>query len=62
VHEALDKLAGFDERQAKIVEMHFFAGMTVEEIAAALDIGSATVKRDLSMAKAYLARTLKAAH
>jgi RNA polymerase sigma-70 factor (ECF subfamily) len=38
VDEALKKLGRFDDRQAKILEMHFFAGMTFDEIAAALDI------------------------
>jgi RNA polymerase sigma factor (TIGR02999 family) len=51
---ALDRLAQMDARQCRIVEMRFFAGMTVEETAAALDISPRTVKREWQMAKAWL--------
>jgi RNA polymerase sigma-70 factor, ECF subfamily len=54
VDEALGRLAAFDERQARILEMHFFAGMTFEEIAAALGISVRTAKRDWTMARAWL--------
>ena len=52
--EALARLEKLDERQARIVEMRFFAGMTVEEIAGALSICSKTVTRDWAMARAWL--------
>ena len=45
-----------DPQQERIVEMRFFGGLTVEETAAALEISPATVKRDWSMAKAWLTR------
>ena len=56
--EALDRLEQIDEQQSKIVELRFFSGLTVEETAAVLDISPATVKRDWSMAKAWLHREL----
>lgn len=51
---ALTQLAGFDERQTRIVELRFFGGLTVEETAEVLKISPATVKREWSMAKAWL--------
>jgi len=54
VDEALQRLARLDERQSKIVEMRFFGGLSVEEIAEVLDISSITVKRDWAAAKAWL--------
>jgi RNA polymerase sigma factor (TIGR02999 family) len=56
--EALDRLAEIDEQQSKIVELRFFSGLTVEETAEVLSISPATVKRDWSMAKAWLHREL----
>jgi len=55
---ALTRLAAIDARKAQAVEFWFFAGMTVEEIADALDIGASTVHRDLEFAKVWLAREL----
>ncbi len=52
---ALCRLEALDPQQARIVELRFFAGMTVEEAADALGISPATVKRDWAMAKAWLA-------
>ncbi|HJX28574.1 MAG TPA: ECF-type sigma factor [Thermoanaerobaculia bacterium] len=43
-----------DPQQARIIELRFFAGLTVEETAAALEISKATVKRDWAVAKAWL--------
>jgi RNA polymerase sigma-70 factor (ECF subfamily) len=54
--EALERLAEIDEQQGKIVELKFFSGLTVEETAEVLSISAATVKRDWSMAKAWLHR------
>jgi RNA polymerase sigma-70 factor, ECF subfamily len=54
VDEAIQKLAKFDPRQSKIVEMRFFGGLTVEETAEALGISPITVKRDWSLARAWL--------
>lgn len=51
---ALERLAALDPRQSQIVEMRFFAGMTVEETAHALGISPRTVKREWQMARAWL--------
>jgi RNA polymerase sigma factor (TIGR02999 family) len=56
--EALERLAQIDEQQSKIVELRFFSGLTVEETAEVLKISPATVKRDWSMAKAWLHREI----
>jgi RNA polymerase sigma factor (sigma-70 family) len=56
--DALQRLSMLDEGQAKIVEMRFFAGLSIEETAEALGISPATVKRDWAMAKAWLMRDL----
>src|SRR6185436_13444498 len=55
---ALDRLAALDARQAKVVEMRYFGGLTVEETAEALDISPATVKRHWTLARAWLRREL----
>ncbi len=57
---ALTKLEEMSERQARIVECRFFAGMGVEDTAEALDISPATVKRDWTAARAFLNRELVA--
>jgi RNA polymerase sigma factor (TIGR02999 family) len=59
VDDALSKLEKLDERQGRIVEMKFFGGLTVEEIAEVLSISPATVKREWSTAKLFLLRELK---
>jgi RNA polymerase sigma factor (TIGR02999 family) len=56
---ALSQLAERDPQQSRIVELRFFAGLTIEETAALLGVSSATVKRDWSMAKAWLSRQIK---
>ena len=56
--EALTRLAALDERQANIVEMRFFGGLSVDETGAALGISSATVKREWKSARLWLAREL----
>jgi RNA polymerase sigma factor (TIGR02999 family) len=56
--EALTRLAAHDARQARIVELRFFGGLTVEEVADALGISEATVKRDWTVARAWLLRAL----
>jgi RNA polymerase sigma-70 factor, ECF subfamily len=58
VDEALTRLAEFDPRQAQILEMHFFAGLTFEEIALQLSVSTRTVKRDWTMARAWLRQKL----
>ncbi len=58
--EALERLAKLSERQARIVECRFYAGMDVPETAQALGISPATVKRDWTAARAWLNRELSA--
>ena len=58
IDEVLTRLAELDRRQAEILEMHFFAGMTFEEIALQLGLSARTVKRDWSMARAWLRQEL----
>jgi len=55
---ALSELEALDARQARIVELRFFMGLSVEETAAALDISCPTVKRDWAVAKAWMKRRL----
>lgn len=57
--EALQRLQVLDARRHQIVEYRFFAGMSIEETAAALDISSATVKRDWNLVRAWLNRELR---
>ena len=52
--EALNKLAEFDQRQAKIVELKYFGGMTLDETAAVLGVSKVTVKRDWNIARSWL--------
>jgi RNA polymerase sigma factor (TIGR02999 family) len=59
LHEALNELAKFDPRKAKIVELRYFGGMSVEETAEVLRVHSNTVIRDWSLAKIWLKRELK---
>jgi RNA polymerase sigma-70 factor (ECF subfamily) len=54
LNEALENLAQFDPRQARIVELHFFGGLTFAEIALILNVTERTIKRDWSMARAWL--------
>jgi RNA polymerase sigma factor (TIGR02999 family) len=56
--EALNELAQFDAQQSRIVELRFFGGLTIEEIAAVLQITPGTVRYDWRMAKAWLHRAL----
>lgn len=56
--DALDMLARMSPRQSQIVEMRFFGGMSVEEIARVLDVSAATVMRDWKLAKSWLLREL----
>jgi RNA polymerase sigma-70 factor, ECF subfamily len=57
--EALERLAAIDPGQARLVELRFFGGLTVEETAEAMDISPATVKRHWTVASAWLARELE---
>lgn len=56
--DALNRLEAFDKRKAKVVELRFFGGLTVEEVAEVLDVSNITVLRDWKFAKAWLAREM----
>ena len=56
--EALNRLAQIDPRQAQVIELRFFGGLTVEETARALEISPQTVMREWKLARAWLAREL----
>jgi RNA polymerase sigma factor (TIGR02999 family) len=56
---ALDRLRKLDERHARVVECRFFAGLSIEETAAAVGASPASVKRDWSLARAWLNRELQ---
>lgn len=56
---ALEQLALVDARKAQLVEMRFFAGLSVEESAAVLGVSTKTVARDWSVSKAWLARAMR---
>lgn len=58
LNSALDKLSEIDERQARIVELRYFSGLTLEETARVLDVSEMTVKRDWNVAKAWLRREI----
>jgi len=64
VDEALDELAKLDPRKAKVIELRYFAGLSVDETAAVLKISPQSVMRDWKLAKAWLMRELSrgAAH
>ena len=55
---ALDRLAAIDARHSQLVELRFFGGLTIEEAASVLSVGTATVKRDWVLARAWLYREL----
>ena len=57
--DALSDLARLDEQQSRIVELRFFGGLAIEEIARVLGVSSSTVKRDWNVAKAWLTRQMK---
>jgi len=59
LEHALCRLAEFDERKAKVVELRFYGGLSVSEIAEVLKISEITVSRDWNMAKAWLARQIR---
>ena len=59
VHEAIERLAELDPRQARIVELRWFGGLTVPEVAEALGIATRTVEKDWTMARVWLQRELR---
>jgi len=61
LNQSLERLAGKDERKARVVELLYFGGLTYEETCLALDISATTLHREFSLAKAWLAQDLKGA-
>ena len=59
VHEALHELELMSERQSKIIELRYFVGLTIPETAEVLEISEATVKRDWTIARAWLQRNVE---
>jgi RNA polymerase sigma factor (TIGR02999 family) len=59
LHAALEDLKGIDDRAHRIVEMRFFAGLSIEEIAAVLELSPMTVKRSWRTARTYLLKELQ---
>jgi RNA polymerase sigma factor (TIGR02999 family) len=62
INEALERLAEWDARKARVVEMRFFGGMSVDETAEVLRVSTNTVVRDWSLARAWLLRELQGSH
>ena len=58
LNDALERLAELDERQARVVELRYFAGLNIDDTAEALGISPATVKREWTVARAWLRREL----
>jgi len=58
LHAALERMESLDERLGRVVELRFFAGLSVEEAAEALEVSPITIKRDWRKAKAFLYREL----
>lgn len=58
--QALDRLTKIDPRKVKVLEMRCFGGLTIDEVSQVLDVSAATVERDLSFARAWLASRLPA--
>lgn len=58
LHDALKELERVDPRRAAVVECRFFGGLDIDETAAALDLSTATVKRDWRVARAWLAQAM----
>jgi RNA polymerase sigma-70 factor, ECF subfamily len=59
IDEALERLAGTNPRLAEIVELHYFGGLTYQELSETLKISEATVDRDLRLAKAWVLRQIR---
>jgi RNA polymerase sigma factor (TIGR02999 family) len=60
LHHALSDLAKLDERQADVVELRYFGGLKIDEIAEAIGMSPATVKRELTTATVWLRHRMKA--
>jgi RNA polymerase sigma factor (TIGR02999 family) len=61
LHDAIEALAVYDDRKARLIELQYFGGLTVEEMACVEDISQSTVARELRFARAWLKNRLQAA-
>lgn len=61
LNDALDRLAQLDERQSRVVELRFFAGLSIEETAEVMHLSSASIKREWHTARAWLFREMSTA-
>lgn len=59
IDESLERLAGHNPRLAEIVELHYFGGLTYQELSETLKISEATVDRDLRLAKAWILKQIR---
>ena len=59
IDEALSRLGQANARRRRVVELRFFVGLTIPEIAEAMELGRATVERDLAVARRWLAREIR---
>jgi RNA polymerase sigma-70 factor, ECF subfamily len=59
VHEALDRLSEWNERQGQVMTLRYFGGLSVPEVAAAVGVSVATVERDWRLARAWLRSELR---
>jgi RNA polymerase sigma-70 factor, ECF subfamily len=59
VHEALDRLSELNERQGQVMTLRYFGGLTVREVAAALEVSVVTVERDWRLARAWIREQLR---
>ena len=59
LHDALSELATLDPRQAAIVELRYFGGLTEEEVATVMTLSPATIRREIAAAKFWLGRRMK---
>jgi RNA polymerase sigma factor (TIGR02999 family) len=57
--EALERLIALEERKGRVVELHYFGGLSYDEVAEVLEVSTATVHRDLRMARAWLYKELR---
>lgn len=62
IHESLDKLANLDARQARIVELRFFAGLGVDQTAELMNLSPKTIKREWALARAWFQQQLASSH
>ena len=62
LHDALNALAAIDQRKCRVVELKFFGGLTIAEIAEVMDLSPATIEREWSFARAWLYQALAGGH